>query len=230
MSMKGLTFLAFLFSLGKGKSETEHIPTGEQQKLEGNRPKAPFQCSAVHIQHHCLFSDVQPQKNAEVMRLPSSWLKVASLNLSKFIFLLVYFLWYELLLTSQLSKHPPVDRYSLSFSLAAAETMARSELGREDPSSPGTWGELRQWTASLLSCSMYFLAATKSLSIVNGHEENFYEGRYYHSLGGWMWSRVCIQLSEETASCKHKVGWLKVSRLVLAICFDSGNSCFAWLR
>jgi len=43
VSMKGLSFLAFLFSLKKGKSETEDIPKGEQQNLEGNQPEAPFQ-------------------------------------------------------------------------------------------------------------------------------------------------------------------------------------------
>lgn len=114
----------------------------------------------------------------------------------------------------------------LSFSLAAA----RSELGREDPSSSWTRGELRQQTADLLSYSVCFLAATKSLSIAKGHEENFYKRRYYHSLGGWMRSRVCIQLSEGNISYKYKVGRLHVGRLVLAICFDSGNSHFAWLR
>lgn len=168
------------------------------------------------------------QKNAEGMRLCSSWLKVASFNLSKFIFLLVYFLWYELLLTSQLSKHSPVNRYALSFSLAAAETIARSQLGREDPCHSGIWGELREQTASLLSCSVCVLAATKCLSIANGHEI-FYKGRYYHRLGGWVWSRVCIHLSEGTTGYKYKVGWLQVGRLALAICFDSGNSQFAWL-
>lgn len=39
VSTKGLTFLAFLFSLGKGKSKTEHIPTGEQLNLEGTDPR-----------------------------------------------------------------------------------------------------------------------------------------------------------------------------------------------
>lgn len=45
---------------------------------------------------------------------------------------------------------------------------------------------------------------------------------------GWTWSGVCIQLNEGTTSYKHKVGWLCLGILVLATCFDSENSNFAW--
>lgn len=44
----------------------------------------------------------------------------------------------------------------------------------------------------------------------------------------WTWSGVCIQLNEGTTSYKHKVGWLCLGILVLATCFDSENSNFAW--
>lgn len=204
--MKDLTFLAFLFSLGKGKSETEHIPTGQQQNMEGNWPEAPFQCSAVRIQHHCLISDVQPQKSAEGIRLPSNWLKVACLNLSKFIFLLGFFFviwapvdssWANTLLSIGICFPFPLQQWRLWAGLSWEERIHLAQGPK------GNW----QQKTSLLSCSLYVLAATKSP----------YKARYYHSLGEWVWSGLCTQLSEGTTGYKYKVGELHVGRLVLAM-------------
>lgn len=149
---------SFWLTLFRVEQKWDRTPTNWWAIESGrNWLKVPFQCSAVHIQHLFLISDIRPQKNTEGIRLLSGWLKVASFNLLKFLSLLVYFLWYELLLSSQLGKYPPINRYALFFSLGAAETMARSDLVREDPSSSGARGELRQPTTSLLSLSTSWL-------------------------------------------------------------------------
>lgn len=140
----------------------------------------------------------------DFQQLDDRWLEVATINLLKFLFLHVNVLWYELLLMSQLSRRCLLCRYMFSYSLAAAETMVGSELGWEDPSSSGTWRTLRQQTWQFAELLCVFLGSNEelSLSIANVHEKKYHEGRYDHSLGGWMWSGIYIQLSEGNTNYK----------------------------